>query len=102
MGEIRTACKRFGPAWPAVATGPRLACTYGSGKVSRGDFKNRGLKAAAAAQLSKGGLILWDLINELGRRLEYKVENGGIKEYLERWGSMGFGNPAMATPSWSK
>jgi hypothetical protein len=26
--------------------------------------------------LNKGGLILQDLVNELGRRLEYKVENG--------------------------
>jgi len=29
-----------------------------------------------ATALNKGGLILQDLINELGRRLEYKVENG--------------------------
>jgi hypothetical protein len=28
--------------------------------------------------LNKGGLILQDLINELGRRLEYKVENGRL------------------------
>lgn len=26
--------------------------------------------------ITKGGLILQDLVNELGRRLEYKVENG--------------------------
>jgi hypothetical protein len=37
--------------------------------------------------LSKGGLILQDLINELGRRLEYKVENG---RYQGISGAVGF------------
>jgi hypothetical protein len=37
--------------------------------------------------LSKGGLILQDLINELGRRLEYKVENG---RYQGHSGAVGF------------
>jgi hypothetical protein len=37
--------------------------------------------------LNKGGLILQDLINELGRRLEYKVENG---RYQGISGAVGF------------
>ena len=39
------------------------------------------------AALNKGGLILQDLVNELGRRLEYKVENG---RYQGTSGSIGF------------
>jgi hypothetical protein len=37
--------------------------------------------------LNKGGLILQDLVNELGRRLEYKVENG---RYQGTSGSIGY------------
>jgi hypothetical protein len=29
-----------------------------------------------SSKLEKGGMVLQDLINELGRRLDYKVDNG--------------------------
>jgi hypothetical protein len=55
MAQLRTGGKQ----WLAGAdianhdgkNGSPLVRTYGSGKVGRGDFKNRGLKAAAAAPL---------------------------------------------------
>ena len=37
--------------------GSPLLATYGSGEVGRGDFKNRGLKAAAAARLTSQVLL---------------------------------------------
>lgn len=45
------------------------------------------IQRCLSAPITKGGLILQDLVNELGRRLEYKVENG---RYQGTAGAIGF------------
>lgn len=45
------------------------------------------IERCLSTPLNKGGMILQDLVNELGRRLEYKVENG---RYQGVTGSIGF------------
>jgi hypothetical protein len=48
---------------------------------------------------SKGGMVLQDLVNELGRRLDYEVTNGGIRGHPTRLDSMGFGPRLKVIPS---